>query len=71
MLKNVFIIYVILYFCLSFQPLVFLVPTSVMLLYFLIKRDKTELCQGLLSLSLALGLNGVITDIIKIIVGMY
>ncbi|KAK4294255.1 hypothetical protein Pmani_016895 [Petrolisthes manimaculis] len=50
-------------------PLVFLVPTSVMVIYFLIKRDKTELCQSLLSLSLALGLNGVITDIIKIIVG--
>ncbi|KAG7175218.1 Phospholipid phosphatase 4-like [Homarus americanus] len=51
-------------------PLVFIVPTSVMLLYFLVKRDRTELCQGLFALSLALGLNGVITNIIKLIVGM-
>nr|XP_053633149.1 LOW QUALITY PROTEIN: phospholipid phosphatase 5-like [Cherax quadricarinatus] len=50
-------------------PLVFIVPTSVMFLYFLVKRDRTELCQGLLALSLALGLNGVITNIIKLIVG--
>ncbi|XP_068249246.1 phospholipid phosphatase 5 isoform X2 [Palaemon carinicauda] len=50
-------------------PLVFAVPTSVMFLYFIKKRDKTEFCQSLLSLSLALGLNGVITNLIKLIVG--
>lgn len=50
-------------------PLVFLVPTSVLLLYYLVKRDRTELAQGLLAFSLALGLNGVVTDIIKLFVG--
>ncbi|XP_063847802.1 phospholipid phosphatase 5-like isoform X2 [Scylla paramamosain] len=49
-------------------PLVFLVPTSIMLLYYLVKRDRTELTQGLLAFSLALGLNGVVTDIIKLFV---
>lgn len=55
--------------CSAIQPLVFVVPTFIMLVYFLFKRDKTELGQGLLSFSLALGLNGVITDIIKLFVG--
>ncbi|XP_076060197.1 phospholipid phosphatase 5 [Oratosquilla oratoria] len=50
-------------------PLVFIVPTAALLLYYVIRRDKTDLTQGILSLSLALGLNGVITNIIKIIVG--
>lgn len=50
-------------------PLVFAAPTSVMFIYYLWKRDKTELSQSLLSFSLALGLNGVLTNLIKLIVG--
>ncbi|MCL4132173.1 UNVERIFIED_CONTAM: hypothetical protein GTU68_017554, partial [Idotea baltica] len=52
------------------QLIVFLVPTAALLLHFIIKRNKTELCQGLLALSLALVLNGVITNTIKVLVGM-
>ncbi|KAK7073462.1 Phosphatidate phosphatase ppapdc1b [Halocaridina rubra] len=50
-------------------PLVFAVPTAIMFLYYLKKRDHTEFSQSLLSFSLALGLNGVITNITKLIVG--
>ena len=49
----------------------FLVPSSVFVIYYCIKRDKTDLVQCFLAFSLALGLNGVLTDIIKLIVGKY
>lgn len=56
--------------CYPLQPLVFAVPTFVMFVFFLAKRNKTDFCQSLLAFSLALGLNGVITNIIKLVVGM-
>ncbi|XP_043270300.1 phospholipid phosphatase 5 [Venturia canescens] len=50
-------------------PLVFITPAVVIFITFLINKDRTDFCQANLSVSLALGLNGVLTDIIKLIVG--
>lgn len=50
-------------------PLVFIMPVVVIFFTFLIYKDKTDLYQAILSVTLALGFNGVITDIIKLIVG--
>ncbi|XP_029045941.1 phospholipid phosphatase 5 isoform X2 [Osmia bicornis bicornis] len=50
-------------------PLVFIMPAMVILLTFLVYKDKTDSYQAILCITLALGFNGVITDIIKLIVG--
>lgn len=52
-----------------FQPLVFIMPVVVIVCVFLVYKDKTDTYQAVLSVTLTLGLNGVITDIIKLIVG--
>ena len=50
-------------------PLVFVMPTIVIFLAFLVYKDKTDSYQAVLSVTLALGFNGAITDILKLIVG--
>lgn len=50
-------------------PLVFLTPTAVILLVFLLQKDKTDVSQAVLGCSLGLSLNGVFTNIMKLIVG--
>ncbi|XP_012153360.1 phospholipid phosphatase 5 isoform X1 [Megachile rotundata] len=50
-------------------PLVFIIPSMVILFTFLIYKDRTDTYQAILCVTLALGFNGVITDIIKLIVG--
>ncbi|XP_035729439.1 phospholipid phosphatase 5-like [Vespa mandarinia] len=50
-------------------PLVFLMPVVVILFSFIINKDKIDFSQALLCVTLALGFNGLITDIIKLIVG--
>ncbi|XP_076632272.1 phospholipid phosphatase 5 isoform X2 [Colletes latitarsis] len=50
-------------------PLVFILPAIVIFLAFLVYKDRTDFYQAVLSVTLALGFNGVITDIIKLIVG--
>lgn len=44
-------------------------PTIVILLAFLVYKDKTDSYQAVLSVTLALGFNGAVTDILKLIVG--
>lgn len=51
------------------QPVVFLLPVFVILVIFSINKDKIDLYEALMSVTLALGLNGVVTDTIKLIVG--
>ncbi|XP_076382737.1 phospholipid phosphatase 4-like isoform X1 [Megalopta genalis] len=50
-------------------PLVFLMPAVVIFCTLIIYKDKTDFYQAILSLTLALGFNGVVTDIIKLLVG--
>ncbi|XP_006617133.1 phospholipid phosphatase 5 isoform X1 [Apis dorsata] len=50
-------------------PLVFIMPVIVIFCVFLVYKDKTDIYQAVLAVTLALGFNGVITDIIKLIVG--
>ncbi|KAK2584395.1 hypothetical protein KPH14_006778 [Odynerus spinipes] len=50
-------------------PLVFLTPLIVILFSFIINKDRVDLSQALLCVTLALGFNGLVTDIIKLIVG--
>ncbi|XP_053977688.1 phospholipid phosphatase 5 isoform X1 [Hylaeus anthracinus] len=50
-------------------PLVFLMPAIVIFLAFLVYKNRTDFYQAVLSVTLALGFNGVITDVIKLIVG--
>lgn len=50
-------------------PLVLSVPFSVFLLFLLVSRNKTDFIQANLAVSLALGLNGVVTDTLKLSVG--
>ncbi|PNF31588.1 Phospholipid phosphatase 5, partial [Cryptotermes secundus] len=50
-------------------PLVFVTPTAVILLVFLLQKDKTDVSQAILGCSLGLSLNGVFTNIMKLIVG--
>ena len=49
--------------------IVFAVPLTLLVAHYVFTREKTEFVQALMALSLALTLNGVITDIIKIVVG--
>ena len=44
-------------------------PVLVIFCVFLFYKDKTDIYQAILSVTLALGFNGVITDIIKLVVG--
>ncbi|XP_076240527.1 phospholipid phosphatase 5 [Calliopsis andreniformis] len=50
-------------------PLVFMMPAIVIFIMFLVYKDKTDSYQAVLSVTLALGFNGFITDIIKLVVG--
>ena len=52
-----------------FQPVVFIMPVVVIFCVFLFYKDKTDIYQAILSVTLTLGFNGVITDIIKLVVG--
>lgn len=51
-------------------PLVLTVPAGIFLVYFMFTRDKSELYHSIMAWSLALGLNGVFTDVLKLLVGM-
>ncbi|KAF7996874.1 hypothetical protein HCN44_002520 [Aphidius gifuensis] len=50
-------------------PLVFLTPILVISLVFIKNKNTNDFSQAMMSVTLALGLNGTITNIIKIIVG--
>lgn len=45
-------------------------PIAVICFFFLMYRNKADLQQSILSVTLALGFNGLITDILKLVVGM-
>lgn len=45
-------------------------PVIVICFFFIMNKDKVDFQQSVLSVTLALGLNGLITDILKLIVGM-
>jgi len=45
-------------------------PIVVVCFFFIMHKDKVDLQQSVLSVTLALGFNGLITDILKLIVGM-
>lgn len=47
-----------------------MMPIVVICFFFIMHRDKVDLQQSVLSVTLALGFNGLITDILKLIVGM-
>lgn len=47
-----------------------MMPIVVVCFFFMIYKDKIDLQQSVLSVTLALGFNGLITDILKLIVGM-
>lgn len=50
-------------------PFVFGIPCSIFLIHFLITKNKLEFIQANLAISLALGLNGIITNVLKLCVG--
>ncbi|GLG99076.1 hypothetical protein R5R35_012189 [Gryllus longicercus] len=50
-------------------PLVFITPTVIIFMMFMIHKDKVDVSQAILGLSLGLSLNGALTNLIKIIVG--
>lgn len=50
-------------------PLVLGVPFSLFLLFLLLTRNKLDFLQAHLAMTLALGLNGVLTDALKLAVG--
>lgn len=50
-------------------PFVFGIPVCTFLLHFLVTKNKLEFIQANLSISLALGLNGIITNVLKLSVG--
>ena len=51
------------------KPIVVIFPIAAILGVFALRRDVTDLVQAILSFSLAFGLNGLITDIVKLSVG--
>lgn len=54
-----------------YQPIVVILPAVAILVVYLFRRDIIDLVQASLSITLALGLNGLITDIIKLSVGQH
>lgn len=50
-------------------PVVLSVPAILFLIHFLITRNKMEFIQVNLAISLALGINGLLTDVLKLSVG--
>nr|CAD7266375.1 unnamed protein product [Timema shepardi] len=54
---------------LEYQPLVLGTPTFVILVVFLMQKDRVDASQAVLGCSLSLSLNGVFTNIVKLIVG--
>lgn len=50
-------------------PVLLMIPVVIFLFNYLLSRDKNDISQALLALTLSLGLNGVITDVIKLVVG--
>ncbi|XP_066598633.1 phospholipid phosphatase 5-like [Prorops nasuta] len=50
-------------------PAVFLMPVLIIVIIFAVYKDKKDLYQAILCITLALGFNGLITDIIKLVVG--
>lgn len=49
--------------------LIIIIPGLVFIINYILSRDRNDISQGVLSLSLALTLNGVLTDAIKLMVG--
>lgn len=49
--------------------LIIIIPIIVIFINYILSRDRNDISQGVLALSLALTLNGVITDTIKLMVG--
>lgn len=52
-------------------PFVLAVPCTVFFCHFLISRNKLEFIQANLAFSLALGLNGILTNVLKLCVGKH
>jgi len=50
-------------------PIVVFIPLAFFCVVYFFKRDKADVVQGLLALSFALVLNGVVTTLVKLIVG--
>lgn len=50
-------------------PIVFSAPTIVFIIYFLFSRNKLEFIQACLAVTIALGLNGILTNSLKLTVG--
>lgn len=50
-------------------PMILIIPLSIFVLNFFATRDRNDVSQASLALTLGLGLNGVLTDVIKILVG--
>ncbi len=55
----------------SSQPIVVFAPLIVIFVMYFFRREVADVTQALLSLTLALGINGIVTDIIKLTVGKY
>lgn len=52
-------------------PFVFGIPCTVFLIYLLVSKNKLEFIQANMGLTLALGLNGIITNVLKLCVGKH
>lgn len=50
-------------------PIVFTAPATVFIIYFLISRNKVEFVQAILAVTLAICLNGLLTNSLKLMVG--
>ena len=57
------------FFFLIVHPIVVFAPLIVIFMVYFFRREVTDVTQALLSLTLALGINGIVTDIIKLTVG--